>query len=63
MDATSKISRRYGKLYELRTVIGVPPGHAGIGINIGHDQLSFAFAAHQQVVELSLRQLQPVAKK
>jgi hypothetical protein len=55
--------RLEGHLYQisqddLRTVLGLPPGRAGIGISIDHDRLSFEFGADEQVVELSSRQLQ-----
>ena len=51
-----------GRLYELsqeelRSVLGLPAGPAGLGITIDHDRFRFEFALDQQTIELSAEQL------
>ena len=43
---------------ELRNLLGLPAGSPGLGISIEGDHLRFEFAADQQTIELSARQLQ-----
>ena len=38
---------------ELRTVLGLPPGPAGVGITVDRDRLCFEFAEDGQTVEVS----------
>ena len=54
--------RLNGRFYELsqqqlRSVLGLPAGPAGLGITIDRDRLRFEFALDQQVAELSAAQL------
>jgi hypothetical protein len=54
--------RLEGRFYEisqdeLRTLLGVSAGPAGLGITIHRDRLRFEFAADEQSVELSAAQL------
>jgi hypothetical protein len=42
---------------ELRTVLGLPAGPAGLGISIDDDQFHFEFTADDQTIEMSARQL------
>jgi hypothetical protein len=42
---------------ELRTLLGLPAGSAGLGITIDGDRLRFEFAADQRTVEISAAQL------
>jgi hypothetical protein len=51
-----------GRFYELsqkklRTLLGLPPGPAGLGISIDSDRLRFEFSADQRNVEVSVEQL------
>jgi hypothetical protein len=55
--------RIHGRLYdmsqnELRTLLGLPAGSAGLGITIDGDQLRFEFAADHRTVDMSAGQLQ-----
>ena len=43
---------------ELRTVLGLPASDPGLGISIDGDRLSFEFAADEEIVKMSARQLQ-----
>jgi hypothetical protein len=43
---------------ELRTILGLPAGPAGLGITIDQDRLCFEFAADNRTKEISARQLQ-----
>jgi len=54
--------RLEGRFYEisqdeLRTLLGVFAGPAGLGITIDRDRLRFEFAADEQSVEMSAAQL------
>ncbi len=54
--------RLEGRFYEisqdeLRTLLGVSAGPAGLGITIDRDRLRFEFAADEQSVEMSAAQL------
>jgi hypothetical protein len=54
--------RLEGRLYELtqeelRALLGLPEGPAGLGITIDRDVLRFEFAADQQTVAISAAQL------
>ncbi len=42
---------------ELRALLGLPAGSAGLGISIEGDRLRFEFAADHQTIELSEGQL------
>ena len=42
---------------ELRGVLGLPPGPAGLGITIDHNRFRFEFAADHHTIELSAEQL------
>ena len=42
---------------ELRTLLGLPAGPAGLGITIDRDRLRFEFPADNRTVELSAGQL------
>ena len=42
---------------ELRTLLGLTEGPAGVGITIDRDRLRFEFVADEQSVELSAAQL------
>jgi len=63
-DYGRRVSLRiHGRFYELsqealRAVLGLPDGPPGLGVAVGHDRLRFEFAADQQTVELTARQLQ-----
>jgi hypothetical protein len=51
-----------GRFYEtsqqqLRTLLGLPAGSAGLGITIDGDRLRFEFAADQRAVEISAAQM------
>ena len=55
--------RIQGRLYELsqedlRSLLGLSPGGAGLGITIDRNRFHFEFVADQQNVELSAEQLQ-----
>jgi hypothetical protein len=54
-----RIQGRYYELTheELRTVLGLPSGPAGLGITIERDHFCFEFAGDGRVVELSANQL------
>ena len=54
--------RLEGRFYELdqeqlRAVLGLPAGPAGLGITIDRDRFRFEFALDQQTAELSVAQL------
>jgi hypothetical protein len=54
--------RLEGRFYEisqneLRTLLGLSAGTAGVGITIDRDRLRFEFAADEQSVEMSAGQL------
>ena len=54
--------RIHGRFYnisqeELRSLLGLPAGSAGLGISIDGDRLRFEFAADHHTVELSAEQL------
>lgn len=55
-----RLGGRYYELsqLELRALLGLPVGPPGLGISIDGSRLCFEFAADQQTVELSARQLQ-----
>ena len=42
---------------ELRSLLGLPPGPAGLGITIDRGRFFFEFAADNQAVEISANQL------
>lgn len=49
---------------ELRAILGLSPGPAGLGITIDRDRFHFEFAADNQSREISARQLyQRLAKR
>jgi hypothetical protein len=54
--------RLHGRVFEisqreLRTVLGLPAGSAGLGISIDDDQFHFEFSADDQTIEISALQL------
>src|SRR4051794_28093778 len=54
--------RIHGRIYELiqeelRAVVGLAPGPAGLGIGIDGNRLRFGFAEDQQTIELSAEQM------
>ena len=44
--------------HQLRALLGLSPGKPGLGITIDGDRFCFEFAADEQIMELSARQLQ-----
>ena len=42
---------------ELRTLLGLPPGPAGLGITIDRNRFRFEFVGDKQIVEVSAEQL------
>jgi hypothetical protein len=55
--------RLNGRFYELtqaelRALLGLPPGPAGLGITIERERLHFEFAGDHQEIGISARQLQ-----
>jgi hypothetical protein len=54
--------RLQGRIYELRQeelrdLLGLAPGSAGVGITVDKDRFRFEFSPDDQVVQLSARQL------
>jgi hypothetical protein len=54
--------RLEGRFYELgqdelRTILGLPEGPAGLGITVERDRFQFEFAADKQTAKMSARQL------
>lgn len=54
-----RIERRFYELQqeELRAVLDLPPGPAGLGVTIDRDRFCFEFAGDNQSVEISAKQL------